>query len=71
MQGANDKTLAAVGGILAVVLGWVLNSLVASMQLQREFTQDLLDRVSVMEIRVERLEAIQTRVQRKVLENEE
>ena len=52
-------------------LGWVLNSLVASMQLQRAFTQDLLDRVSVMEIRVERLEAIQTRVQRKVLEHED
>ena len=41
------------------------------MQLQRAFTQDLLDRVSVMEIRVERLEAIQTRVQRKVLEHED
>ena len=65
-----STSLAFAGGIIAIVLGWVLNSLVSSMQLQRGFTQDLLDRVSVMEIRVERLEAVQSRVERNVFKGD-
>ena len=68
--GTENKGLMITGSVLAIVLGWVLNSLISSIQQQREFTTDLIDRVSVMEIRVERLEAVQTRVQRRVLEGE-
>ena len=62
----SNHGMAFAGSIIAVVIGWVLNSLVTGMQLQRTITNELLDRLSVVEVRVERLEVVQNRVERNV-----
>ena len=63
---SKNHGMAFAGSIIAVVIGWVLNSLVSGLQAQRTMTSDLLDRLSVVEVRVERLEVVQSRVEQNV-----
>ena len=58
-----DYRFAIVGGLATLLIGWLLTSLVESVSAVRGETWRLVDRVSALEVRVEKLEKSDERTQ--------
>ena len=52
---SSEQTIMVAGTILAVILGWILNSLMTSLQIGRAEIRELIDQVAILEVRVEQL----------------
>ena len=66
----SEKLLAIVGGLLAVVLGWVLTALVGSIQDIRNTNVSIVDRLAKLEERVEMFQTSEVRRQERELYSE-
>ena len=62
MTTENDKLMQVVGGISAVIIGFVLNAIISTERELRNDTQGLIDRISVLEVRVQIMEERQNKV---------
>ena len=58
-----DHRTAIIGGLATLLIGWILTSLVESISNVRGETWVLVDRLSALEVRVEKLEKSDERTQ--------
>ena len=58
-----DHRTAIIGGLATLLIGWLLTSLVESISAIRAETWMLVDRVSALEVRVEKIEKRSERTQ--------
>ena len=58
-----DHRTAIIGGLATLLLGWILSSLVESISNVRGETWMLVDRLSALEVRVEKIEKSDERTQ--------
>ena len=58
-----DHRTAIIGGLATLLIGWILSSLVESISNVRGETWMLVDRLSALEVRVEKIEKSDERTQ--------